>query len=338
MTLRPGSRLGAFVILEHIGAGGMGSVYKARDSRLDRIVAIKVLPDEVAFDPERRASDRSPPGDPRFERGFSLWAVPFDSETLQVTGEAFPLRPTARNVGGSSQYATAPDGTFAYVPGTESKSALVWVDRDETESVVLEERGTFQFPRLSPEGARLAVTFAAAGDREIYIYDLKRVSRQRLTSTGVITGGEWTPDGTHLAFTALREGSSGYDLHWQAADGSGVAEVLLTRTFTQVFPAWSPDGKRIAYTETHPVTGRDIWVLPVGGEPEPFVVTPFSERVARSLRMESGLLMCPTSPAGTKSTSRDIPKGEDISFRRPGAPSPPGRLREGSFSTGTARP
>ena len=59
MGVAPGSRLGPYVVESRIGAGGMGEVFKARDSRLERNVAIKVLPEQFAADPQRRA---------RFER------------------------------------------------------------------------------------------------------------------------------------------------------------------------------------------------------------------------------------------------------------------------------
>src|SRR5229473_2236980 len=54
MAILPGKRLGPYEILSAIGAGGMGEVYRARDTRLDRIVAIKVLPAHLADEPERR--------------------------------------------------------------------------------------------------------------------------------------------------------------------------------------------------------------------------------------------------------------------------------------------
>jgi serine/threonine-protein kinase len=53
LTLTPGTRLGPYEIVALLGAGGMGEVYHARDSRLDRDVAIKVLPAETAHDSER---------------------------------------------------------------------------------------------------------------------------------------------------------------------------------------------------------------------------------------------------------------------------------------------
>src|SRR4249920_3060984 len=54
MTLAAGTRLGPYEILAPIGAGGMGEVYKAKDTRLERTVAIKVLPQHLSASPEVR--------------------------------------------------------------------------------------------------------------------------------------------------------------------------------------------------------------------------------------------------------------------------------------------
>ncbi|MBI1874609.1 MAG: hypothetical protein HYZ58_09345 [Acidobacteria bacterium] len=56
MTLVPGSRLGPYQIVSALGAGGMGEVYRARDTKLNREVALKVLPEAFALDPDRLAA------------------------------------------------------------------------------------------------------------------------------------------------------------------------------------------------------------------------------------------------------------------------------------------
>ena len=63
MTLQTGTKLGSYEILSPLGAGGMGEVYLANSSKLDRKVAIKVLPDSMTRDKERAA---------RFEREAKL--------------------------------------------------------------------------------------------------------------------------------------------------------------------------------------------------------------------------------------------------------------------------
>ena len=65
MALSAGDRLGPYEILAPLGAGGMGEVYRARDTKLERQVAIKILPDALASDPERLA---------RFEREAKVLA------------------------------------------------------------------------------------------------------------------------------------------------------------------------------------------------------------------------------------------------------------------------
>ncbi len=66
MTLQPGSRLGGYEIVDLLGVGGMGEVYRAQDRKLGRAVAIKVLPEEFARDPSRVS---------RFEREARMLAA-----------------------------------------------------------------------------------------------------------------------------------------------------------------------------------------------------------------------------------------------------------------------
>jgi len=77
MLLSVGDRLGPYEILAPIGAGGMGEVYKARDTKLDREVAVKVLPAALAQDPERLA---------RFEREAKVLAALNHSNIAQIYG------------------------------------------------------------------------------------------------------------------------------------------------------------------------------------------------------------------------------------------------------------
>ena len=53
MAITPGARLGPYEVSALIGSGGMGEVYRARDTKLNRDVALKVLPDLFADEPER---------------------------------------------------------------------------------------------------------------------------------------------------------------------------------------------------------------------------------------------------------------------------------------------
>src|SRR6476646_1848600 len=77
MQLRPGQSVGPYEIVSAIGAGGMGEVYRARDTKLDREVAIKVLPAAFAQDPERLA---------RFEREAKVLAALNHPNIAQIYG------------------------------------------------------------------------------------------------------------------------------------------------------------------------------------------------------------------------------------------------------------
>jgi serine/threonine protein kinase len=73
MPLVTGTRLGAYEILALIGQGGMGEVHRARDTKLDRDVALKVLPESFTADPDRLA---------RFEREANVLELDIAAESV----------------------------------------------------------------------------------------------------------------------------------------------------------------------------------------------------------------------------------------------------------------
>ncbi|MDP9322654.1 MAG: serine/threonine protein kinase, partial [Acidobacteriota bacterium] len=88
MSLRPGSMLGPYQVVGPIGAGGMGEVYRARDTKLHRDVALKVLPDLFAAHPDRLA---------RFEREAQVLAAFNHSHIAQIYGVVEADAPVSRS-------------------------------------------------------------------------------------------------------------------------------------------------------------------------------------------------------------------------------------------------
>ena len=142
MPLAAGTRLGPYEVLGLIGAGGMGEVYKARDTRLDRTVAIKILPAELSADPERRT---------RFER-----------EARAVAALSHPHICTLHDVGTH--------------PSTGSGQAMLYLVMEHIVGETLAERmrrGPLHVAQALELGAQIAEALDAAHKYGIVHRDLK---------------------------------------------------------------------------------------------------------------------------------------------------------------------
>ncbi len=252
----------------------MGEVYKARDTRLDRIVAQSLDTGERNIIVEGTHPHYSPTGHVVFAREASLWALPFDADRLEVSGAPTPLIDGVRvRPLDLANFTVADDGSLVYAPiSLESQQReLVWVDREGRSLPVVEERLPYIRPRLSPDGRRVAVEI----EQDIWIYSLERRARTRITFEGGRLTPVWTPDGEKVTFSTPNQRT----IDWKAADGSGKVETLTAGEYI-VFPhSWSRDGQVLAFYENK-AGQRDIWILPMEGDRAPvsFVATEFNER------------------------------------------------------------
>jgi len=205
----------------------------------------------------------------------NLCAIPFDPENLKVMGDpvllvdgVYRMAPFA-----PTRAAISDSGTLVYVPGTTLQSnaarTLVWVDRKGSETPLQTEPGNYDDPRISPDGTKLALEIGSGFDGNIWIQDLVRNTRTRLTlsETSDILPLWVPPEGKRIAFASNRGGS--YATYWKNADGTGSAELLASAQDRLLYPrSFSGDGKILVLGRSGGSTGDDIGMLTMGENQE----------------------------------------------------------------------
>ncbi|MDO8678478.1 MAG: protein kinase [Acidobacteriota bacterium] len=211
----------------------------------------------------------------------TLRAVPFDLAALETRGTPVPVVPqVAATAGGGVDAVVAGNGTLAYVSGgaATTQRTLVWVDRQGRETPIPAPLRAYVYPRLSPDGTRVAVN-AADQEQDLWVWDLGRTTLTRATFDATFDlYPVWTPDGRRLIFSSERAGTR--NLFSQAADGTGAVERLTESPNVQNLTAVSPDGRRLIFTETARKTGQDVMQLTMDGTRQvtPLVQSQFAER------------------------------------------------------------
>jgi Tol biopolymer transport system component/predicted Ser/Thr protein kinase len=227
----------------------------------------------------------APSGHLVYGQGGTLKAVPFDLRQLKITGAAVPIVDAVRQstFNGHAQYSFSNTGSLVYIAGgsQSGQGKLVWVSRNGSEQPLAAPERAYEFPRLSPDGRRVAASITDQ-DTQIWVYDLTREALTRLTFSGKTnTNSAWTPDGKRIAFNSDSDGVS--NIYWQPADGSGGPERLARSNDTEVPRSWSPDGQLLTFLTTNDSSankGLDIWVLRMNDrKAQPLIATAYNESV-----------------------------------------------------------
>ena len=227
-----------------------------------------------------------------FARADGLYAAPFDLPTLTIRGDAMKVISGVRSFSGNgfANFAVSTNGSLVYAPGQDTNDAAqgttaVWVNREGHERPLARWSNSFNQERLSPDGKRLLIHGNSATS-DLGIQEIERGILTRFTETPTGSSAPvWSADGASVAYTrpdaAFTAGP--FTLVVRSADGTGTERVLLERPIPVAAESWSADGKWLAFTETTPGTGSDIWVLPQdgSGKPSAFAASPAVEQHPR---------------------------------------------------------
>lgn len=256
-----GRTVGNYEILSLIGRGGMGEVWKARDTRLGREVAIKMLPEQFAQDRERIA---------RLEREAQVLASLNHPGIAAIYGfEEFDdmrflvLEFVVPAAAGAVPFDLSNLGLLAYVGGAplENNRILALVDREGRVEVLNLPPKPYLSPRMLPDGNQLAVQVDEDGRSSIWVYELSGETQIReLTPDSDSVRPVWSADSERVTFASIREDKRG--IFWQPADGGEVfARLTTAEDGKQHWPeSWSSDGQTLSFAVVDG-EARGLWML-----------------------------------------------------------------------------
>jgi serine/threonine-protein kinase len=161
-------------------------------------------------------------------------AAPFDANSLEVEPAVRVFEWQGRVDG---RFGFSPAGTLVYrsVPGDVGDVTFVWVDRKGNEQPLAIPPARYQWPRISPDGQRVAVS-SFTGDstaRDLTVFELMRPpANVRLATGGINVGPVWTPDGNRVIYTHADEQTPQDETVLSvSADGNGAPVSLWTGTY-----------------------------------------------------------------------------------------------------------
>jgi serine/threonine protein kinase len=193
-----------------------------------------------------------------------LFAVPFNLDTLEVTGTAAPI------IENAMRYAVSDSGVMIYIPdyvATLINRSLVWVDRDGNEKPLMVQPAEYIDCRISPDGSRVALTMGTAGmNEDIWILDLASEIPTRFTFNESMDNTPlWTPDGNRIVFWSNRQEGG---IYWKSSDNTGNVEKLGPISGRWIFPSgWSEDGKiMVLEMGSEDSGGKDIIAMSMEGD------------------------------------------------------------------------
>jgi serine/threonine protein kinase len=211
-----------------------------------------------------------------FVRQNTLFGQPFDLDRLELAGKAEIVAQQVATFGerGRGSLSASAAGPIIYrAGGPQIERQLAWFDRSgkEVQRVPGSDWQSGITFALSPDGRRVAFDQNLAGLTDIWVLELDRGVRTRITSEPVFDlSPKWSPDGTRIVFTSGISPAE-FDLHVKPVVGSERSERLFRAPGPQNPQDWSPDGRYVLYREEQPKGG--LWALPLTGDRKPIRVS-----------------------------------------------------------------
>ena len=197
-----------------------------------------------------------------YVRSGTLLATPFDAQRLKPKG---PETTVIQGISGVSsdagEYSVSDNGVLVYMAGQNQggKSTLGWIDRQGVQQQ-LSEPQLWGTGRLSPDGLRVVDSIRGDEDlADIWTFDVERRTLTRLTFGSSSSDPIWTPDARQVTYSSKRSGKNG--IYSVPSDGSGKPELLMATEGRAVPCSWTPDGKKLIYSQAGSDKKSHLWTL-----------------------------------------------------------------------------